>query len=35
MDLIPVEEIEEMTDPGKIYYTVMDDEMAKSELANL
>ena len=35
MDLIPVEKIEERTDPGKIYYTVLDDEMAKSELANL
>lgn len=35
MDCIPVEKIEERTNPGKIYYTVLDDEMAKSELDNL
>ena len=35
MGLIPVEEIKERTDPDKIYDTVLDDEMAKNELANL
>lgn len=35
MDLIPVEEIEEQMDFGERYFTVMDEEMAKSELAIL
>lgn len=35
MDFIPVEEIEERTNPRKIHYTVLDNEMAKRELANL
>ena len=35
MGLIPVKEIEEQDKPGEIYFTVLDDEMAKSELANL
>ena len=32
---IPVKEIEEQENPEEIYFTMLDDEMAKSELANL
>lgn len=35
IDYISVKEIEEQDKPGEIYFTVLDDEMAKSELANL
>lgn len=35
IDHISVKEIEEQDKPGEIYFTVLDDEMAKSELANL
>lgn len=35
IDYISVKEIEEQDKLGEIYFTVLDDEMAKSELANL
>ena len=34
IDYISVKKIEEQDKPGEIYFTVLDDEMAKSELAN-